>query len=102
MRCIALCLVALAGISGCGQSDSHTLTQEKIELAMTQSIRMGLPEGTSISRLECLEDGDRSHWLCVTLRTDASNVQLRVSLAITCDQETGQCLAEQRAATALP
>lgn len=92
---------AVTALVGCGGSDKSQLTRENVELAMTESLRAGLPEDTSLSRLRCIDDGEY-HWRCVTLKTDASDVRLQIVVAITCDGETGRCLAEQQSASSLP
>lgn len=106
MRRVARCLLVVALITavlaGCSSSDSADVTRESVELAMTAALRADLPEGTSLARLECIEDGDRYHWRCITLKTDATDVRLRISLSVTCDRETGRCLAEPQAAAVLP
>lgn len=84
-----------------GEDEPETFTRASVEETMTGAIRDQLPAETTMDQLECVEDGDELHWRCLTTALQGGQ-RYRLSVAITCDRETGRCLSEPATLAPLP
>lgn len=101
MRLVVSCLVGVLALAGCGGSETK-FERETIEDQFTEQMRgrLAAQDGT-MDRLTCVEDGDDRHWRCIsTARIAGQAYSLTVS--VTCDGETGQCLSEPATVGLLP
>lgn len=101
MKPALACLLATVSLTGCGGDDEELFTRENVQATMTEGIREQLPEGATIDQLECVQDGDQLHWRCLTyaLRGDQ---RYQVTVQVTCDERSEQCLTEPARISPLP
>lgn len=87
-------VLAVCALAGCGGSSEQTFTRESVQETMSQAIRDQLPANTTMDPLECVEDGDTRHWKCISYALQGNEQRFTLTVAITCDAETGQCISE--------
>jgi hypothetical protein len=93
MRLAIICLLSLLALSGCGSSGAQ-FTRESVEDTMTDAIDHQVREqGATIDRLSCVKDGDQYHWRCISEARQGQQAYT-LTVAITCDGDTGQCISE--------
>lgn len=85
-------LAALIALSGCG-GDNGSFERETIEATMTEGVRGELPAGVTMDPLKCVQDGDDEHWRCNATALQGEQ-RYSLTLAVTCDPDTGRCLSE--------
>lgn len=94
-RLSVACLVLLLTFAGCGGSEP-AFTREQVETLMSDAIRENVTrEGGTMDQLTCVEDGDKLHWIC-TADVRIEPVLYLLTVGITCDAETKDCISEDR------
>lgn len=93
--------MATVFLASCGGSDEDLFTRENVQTMMTAGIREQLPEGATIDPLECVQDGDQFRWRCITEAVRGEQ-RYSVTVQVTCDEESEQCLTEPARISPIP